>query len=48
MAGRPADPDDLPPSTPRFLQHLADSAGTPPGVEADTATFQVMNGDKSQ
>ena len=45
MAGQPADPDDLPPPTPRFLQHVADSAGTPPGVEADVAIFQVMNGD---
>jgi pimeloyl-ACP methyl ester carboxylesterase len=45
MAGEPADPDDLPPPTPRFLQHLADSDGTPPGVEADVAIFRVMNGD---
>jgi pimeloyl-ACP methyl ester carboxylesterase len=45
MAGQPADPDDLPPPTARFLQHVADSAGTPPGVEADVAIFQVMNGD---
>jgi pimeloyl-ACP methyl ester carboxylesterase len=45
MAGQPADPDDLPPPTPRFLQHLADSQGTPPGVEADVAIFRVMNGD---
>lgn len=45
MAGQPADPDDLPPPTPRFLQHMADSDGTPPGVEADIAIFRVMNGD---
>jgi pimeloyl-ACP methyl ester carboxylesterase len=45
IAGQPADPDELPPPTPRFLQHLADSDGTPPGVEADIATFKVMNGD---
>jgi pimeloyl-ACP methyl ester carboxylesterase len=45
MAGEPADPDDLPPPTPRFLKHLADSADTPPGVEADIASFRVMNGD---
>lgn len=45
MAGQPADPEDLPPPTLRFLQHLADSDGTPPGVEADIAIFQVMNGD---
>ena len=45
MAGQPADPDDLPPPTPRFLQHLADSADTPFGVESDVALFRVMNGD---
>lgn len=45
MAGQPADPNDLPPPTPRFLQHVADSDGTPPGVDADVAIFQVMNGD---
>jgi pimeloyl-ACP methyl ester carboxylesterase len=45
MAGHPAHPDDLPPPAPRFLKHLADSDGTPPGVEADVATFRVMNGD---
>lgn len=45
LSGRPADPDKLPPPTPRFLQHLTDSAGTPPGVEADVVTFRVMNGD---
>ena len=45
MAGQPADPDELPPPTPRFLQHVADSDGTPPGVEADIAIFRVMNGD---
>jgi pimeloyl-ACP methyl ester carboxylesterase len=45
IAGQPADPADLPPPTSRFVQHLADSDGTPPGVEADVATFKVMNGD---
>lgn len=45
MAGEPADPDDLPPPTPRFLRYVADSDGTPPGVEADVAIFRVMNGD---
>ncbi|NUP83895.1 MAG: alpha/beta fold hydrolase [Nonomuraea sp.] len=45
MAGEPVDPDVLPPPTPRFLRHLADTAGTPPGVEADLAAFRVMNGD---
>jgi pimeloyl-ACP methyl ester carboxylesterase len=45
MAGQPADPDDLPPPSPRFLQYLASSGGTPPGVEADIALFRVMNGD---
>jgi pimeloyl-ACP methyl ester carboxylesterase len=45
LAGQPADPDELPPPTARFLQHLVDSAGTPPGVEADVVTFRVMNGD---
>ncbi|MEU4291804.1 alpha/beta fold hydrolase [Kribbella sp. NPDC026596] len=45
MAGQPADPDDLPPPTPRYLQYLADSDGTPPGVVADIAIFRVMNGD---
>ncbi|MFI5895420.1 alpha/beta fold hydrolase [Actinoplanes sp. NPDC051513] len=45
MAGQPADRDDLPPPSPRFLQYLADSEGTPPGVEADVALFRVMNGD---
>jgi pimeloyl-ACP methyl ester carboxylesterase len=28
IARQPADPDDLPPPTPRFLQHLADSDGS--------------------
>ena len=45
IAGQPADPDDLPPPTPRFLQHLADSDDIPPSVEADVAAFKVMNGD---
>ncbi|MFG1909481.1 alpha/beta fold hydrolase [Kribbella sp. NPDC048928] len=45
LAGQPADPDELPPPTARFLQHLVDSAGTEPGVEADVVTFRVMNGD---
>lgn len=45
LAGQPADPDELPPPTARFLQHLVDSAGTPPGVDADVVTFRVMNGD---
>ncbi len=45
MAGEPADPDDLPPPTPRFLRHLAGTADTAPGVEADLAGFRVMNGD---
>lgn len=45
LAGQPADPADLPPPTPRFLRHLADSDGTPAGVEADVATLRAMNGD---
>ncbi|TDU90612.1 pimeloyl-ACP methyl ester carboxylesterase [Kribbella voronezhensis] len=45
MTGQPADPDELPPPTPRFLQHLADSDGTPPGLEADVSNFRAMNGD---
>ncbi|MFB9356858.1 alpha/beta fold hydrolase [Actinoplanes nipponensis] len=44
-AGQPADPADLPPPTPRFLRHLADTDGDPAGVEADVALFKVMNGD---
>jgi len=44
-AGEPADPDDLPPPATSFLRHLADSSNVPPGVEADVATFRVMNGD---
>lgn len=38
------DRDDLPPPAPHFLRHLADAAGTPPGVVADVALFRVMNG----
>jgi pimeloyl-ACP methyl ester carboxylesterase len=45
VAGEPADPGDLPPPAPRFLRHLAESDGAPPGVEADVAAFEVMNGD---
>ena len=45
MAGDPADPADLPPPAASVLRHMADSAGAPPGVEADVATFRVMNGD---
>ena len=43
--GEPAEPGDLPPPAPRFLRHLADAAGTPPGVESDVALFRVMSGD---
>ena len=41
-AGQPADPNDLPPPAPAFLEHLA--AGLPPGVESDVALFRVFNG----
>ncbi|MBO3741878.1 alpha/beta fold hydrolase [Actinoplanes flavus] len=40
-----ARPGDLPPPADRFLEHLADTAGDPPGVDADVALFRVMNGD---
>ncbi|WP_281191313.1 alpha/beta fold hydrolase [Nonomuraea maritima] len=42
QAGEPADPDDLPPPTPAFLEHVA--AELPPGVESDVALFRVFNG----
>ena len=42
QAGKPADPDDLPPPSPAFLAHLA--AGLPLGVESDVALFRVYNG----
>jgi pimeloyl-ACP methyl ester carboxylesterase len=45
LAGEAPDPADLPPPTGPVLRHMADSAGTPPGVDADVATFRVMNGD---
>jgi len=41
-AGEPADPDDLPPPSSSFLEHVA--AGLPPGVESDVALFRVFNG----
>lgn len=41
-AGKPADPDDLPPPAPAFLAHLA--AGRPPGVATDVELFRVFNG----
>jgi pimeloyl-ACP methyl ester carboxylesterase len=44
-AGLPAVPGELPPPSGRFLRHLADSGGAPPGVESDVALFRVMNGD---
>jgi pimeloyl-ACP methyl ester carboxylesterase len=42
QAGEPADPDDLPPSSPALLAHQA--AGLAPGVESDVALFRVYNG----
>jgi pimeloyl-ACP methyl ester carboxylesterase len=42
LAGKPADPDDLPPPSPAFVAHL--NAGLPPGVESDVALFRVFNG----
>jgi pimeloyl-ACP methyl ester carboxylesterase len=42
LAGEPADPDDLPPPSPKYLAHLA--AELPPGVESDVALFRVFNG----
>jgi pimeloyl-ACP methyl ester carboxylesterase len=45
LAGEPPASDDLPRPSERFRQHLADSAGTTPGVESDVALFRVMNGD---
>jgi pimeloyl-ACP methyl ester carboxylesterase len=36
--------DDLPPPDPAFREHVAASAGVPPGVESDVALFRVMNG----
>jgi pimeloyl-ACP methyl ester carboxylesterase len=45
LNGLDADPGHLPPPTRRFLRHMMDTEGTPPGVDADMVTFRVMNGD---
>ncbi|HEX6360870.1 alpha/beta hydrolase [Actinophytocola sp.] len=50
MAGQPADPDELPPPAPRFLQHVMASAQAPrttpeQRIDADLQTWRVLNGD---
>jgi pimeloyl-ACP methyl ester carboxylesterase len=50
LAGQPADPDDLPPPTPRFLRHLARRATLPQAtreeyVAANLETWRILNGD---
>jgi pimeloyl-ACP methyl ester carboxylesterase len=45
MAGKPADPSRLPPPTARFVRHVVETEGTPPGVAADMALFRIFNGD---
>lgn len=50
MAGQPASPDELPPPTPRFLHHLAESARAPrttpeQRLDAELRTWRVLNGE---
>ncbi|GAB3142760.1 alpha/beta fold hydrolase [Micromonospora sonneratiae] len=50
LTGQPPAPDELPPPTPRFLQHVMRSAGAPRAtreqrIEADMQTWRVLNGD---
>lgn len=45
LDGLDADPAQLPPPTPRFIQHVAATEGVPPSVAADMVAFRVMNGD---
>jgi pimeloyl-ACP methyl ester carboxylesterase len=44
-AGQAPELGDLPPPSPRFLQHLIDQREVPRGVASDVALFRVMNGD---
>jgi pimeloyl-ACP methyl ester carboxylesterase len=48
LAGQPADPGDLPPPAPQFLQHLAWRAGAPSAsrderIAANVETWRVLN-----
>jgi pimeloyl-ACP methyl ester carboxylesterase len=48
LAGQPADPGDLPPPAPEFLQHLAWRAGAPSAarderIAANVETWRVLN-----
>lgn len=50
LAGKEADPGDLPPPSPRFLRHLAERAAMPQTTRAEQvaaglATWRVLNGD---
>ncbi|MEU1663367.1 alpha/beta hydrolase [Streptomyces sparsogenes] len=50
LAGQSPDPDDLPPPSPRFLQHLFQRAGMEQStreeyVTANLETWRVLNGD---
>ncbi|SDS95686.1 alpha/beta fold hydrolase [Actinoplanes derwentensis] len=50
LTGQPAAPDELPPPTARFLNHLTASAQTPrtthqQRIDADVQTWRVLNGD---
>ncbi|MDO3685638.1 alpha/beta fold hydrolase [Micromonospora sp. C28ISP2-4] len=50
MGGEPAAAGELPPPTPRFLDHLMDSAKAPrttpqERMDADVQTWRVLNGD---
>ncbi|TDB99740.1 alpha/beta hydrolase [Micromonospora fluostatini] len=50
LAGQPAAPDELPPPTARFLQHVMASATAPrttarQRMDADVQTWRVLNGD---
>ncbi|WP_440073093.1 alpha/beta fold hydrolase [Streptosporangium sp. OZ121] len=50
FAGQDPDPDDLPPPTQRFLQHLVRLATSPPAtreehIAAGMETWRVLNGD---
>jgi pimeloyl-ACP methyl ester carboxylesterase len=49
LAGQTPDPDDLPPPAPRWLEHLAGPARTPPTgraerIAAAVETWRVLNG----